>query len=73
MFPKRADVYRIVVIVDKKKDKVIGTGTLFVEKKFLRQTGIVTLRSFAHRIYSVDILRISQWTSLTEVRNSELS
>ena len=36
MFPKRADVYRIVVIVDKKKDKVIGTGTLFVEKKFLR-------------------------------------
>ena len=45
LFPKRADVYRIVVIVDKKKDKIIGTGTIFIEKKFLRQCGIVILKN----------------------------
>ena len=41
MFPGRADTYRIVVIVDRKLDKVVGCGTIFIEKKFIRQTGTV--------------------------------
>eukprot|EP00347_Sterkiella_histriomuscorum_P015501 403356790 len=40
MFPKYTDHYRIVVIVDKKKDKIVGSGTVFIEKKFLRECGI---------------------------------
>eukprot|EP00347_Sterkiella_histriomuscorum_P008756 403343874 len=40
MFPKYADHYRNVVIVDKKKDKIVGSGTVFIEKKFLRECGI---------------------------------
>ena len=32
-----------ILFVDKAKDKVIGSGTIFIEKKFLRQTGIVDL------------------------------
>jgi glucosamine-phosphate N-acetyltransferase len=36
MFPSRADTYRIVVIIDKRTDSIIGCGTIFIEKKFLR-------------------------------------
>lgn len=41
LFPHRADTYRMVVVVDKEIDKIVACGTIFIEKKFLRQTGIV--------------------------------
>jgi glucosamine-phosphate N-acetyltransferase len=41
MFPKRADVYKIVVLVDRERDHIIGAGTIFFEKKFMRKLGIV--------------------------------
>lgn len=44
MFPSRADVYKIVVIVDKAADYIIGAGTIFFEKKFIRKAGIVILK-----------------------------
>jgi glucosamine-phosphate N-acetyltransferase len=36
MFPSHSHIYKIVVIIDNKIDKVIGSGTIFTEKKFLR-------------------------------------
>jgi glucosamine-phosphate N-acetyltransferase len=42
MFPDKADTYRIIVIYDKQKDKVIGSTCIFLERKFIRQTGIVS-------------------------------
>jgi hypothetical protein len=41
MFPKHKDTYHIVVIVDRKLDKLVGTGSLIMERKFLRSTGNV--------------------------------
>jgi glucosamine-phosphate N-acetyltransferase len=41
MFPSHIDTYFIVVIIDKQLDKVIGSGTLILERKFLRSTGNV--------------------------------
>ena len=43
MFPSKADTYRIVVILDRRTGSIIGCGTIFIEKKFLRQTGIVII------------------------------
>lgn len=42
IFPSHGDTYHIIVIVDKSKDKVIGTATILIERKFLRSTGIVS-------------------------------
>ena len=42
MFPKNADTYFIVVIIDKRNVKVVGTATMLIERKFLRSTGIVS-------------------------------
>ncbi len=42
MFPKHADTYFIAVIVDKKLDTVIGSATLMLERKFVRNTGLVS-------------------------------
>ncbi|TNV73972.1 hypothetical protein FGO68_gene6689 [Halteria grandinella] len=39
MFPLHKDTYHIVVIVDNKLDKIIGSGSLIMERKFLRSTG----------------------------------
>jgi hypothetical protein len=36
MFPSHADVYHIVVIVDRKLDKIVGSATLIIERKFVR-------------------------------------
>jgi len=36
MFPSHAHIYKIIVIIDTSNDKVIGSGTIFMEKKFLR-------------------------------------
>lgn len=42
IFPRQSDTYYIVVIVDKLKDKVIGSATLLLERKFIRNTGTVS-------------------------------
>lgn len=42
MFPSLADVYYIVVIVDKNLDKIVGSATLIIERKFVRSTGLVS-------------------------------
>lgn len=42
LFPRHADTYFIIVIVDKTKDKVVGSATLMLERKFLRSTGTVS-------------------------------
>ena len=36
MFAKESHVYKIIVIEDNKTGKIIGSGTVFMEKKFLR-------------------------------------
>lgn len=41
IFPGYANFHKIVVIEDKSTNKVIGTGTIFMEKKFIRQCGTV--------------------------------
>ena len=41
MFVERPNVYKIIVIFDKQKNKVVGTATVYMEKKFIRQNGIV--------------------------------
>lgn len=41
LFPKHADTYFIMVIVDKAKNSIVGSATLMLERKFLRSTGIV--------------------------------
>ena len=45
MFPSHADTYFIVVIVDRALDKVIGSASLILERKFLRGTGTVSVIS----------------------------
>ena len=39
LFPAHANFHKILVIHDTSKDKIIGTGTVIFEKKFLRQCG----------------------------------
>jgi glucosamine-phosphate N-acetyltransferase len=46
MFPSHSETYYIIVIVDKSKDKVIGTATMLLERKFMRSTGIVSVYIF---------------------------
>ena len=41
LYPKRADVYKVVVLVDKERNYIIGAGTIFFEKKFIRGLGLV--------------------------------
>lgn len=61
MFPRHADTYFIVVIVDKKLDKVVGSASLMMERKFVRNAGIVSenelMTSF---VDSVDTLKMWQ-------------
>jgi hypothetical protein len=42
IFPRQSDTYKIIVIVDTKLNKIIGSGSLILEKKFVRDTGIVS-------------------------------
>ena len=46
IFPNFADWHKIVVIEDEKTGKVVGTGTIFFEKKFIRQCGTVRIYKF---------------------------
>jgi len=41
MFPNHADTYFIVVAVDRAKDKIVGSASLMLERKFIRSTGTV--------------------------------
>ena len=39
MYPKEAHNYKIIVLEDVKTSKIIGAGSLFIEKKFIRNHG----------------------------------
>ena len=39
MFQTRSDIYKVIVIVDKVKNVVIGSGSLMIEQKFIRTCG----------------------------------
>ena len=41
LFPRQADTYKIIVIEDVRKQKIIGAGSVIVEKKFIHDMGIV--------------------------------
>ena len=34
MFSKDSDIYQIIVVVDKKSNRIVGTGKLFMEYQF---------------------------------------
>lgn len=36
LYPAQNETYKILVIVDVEKDRVIGAGSLIIEKKFIR-------------------------------------
>ena len=61
MFPKEAETYKIVVLVDNKLDKIIGAGALVVEKKFIRNAAVVSNIYFVRLrfLFRLDILKIS--------------
>ena len=40
MFPRLEDIYKIIVIEDLRRGKIVGAGSLIVEKKFVRNLGI---------------------------------
>eukprot|EP00347_Sterkiella_histriomuscorum_P006848 403351205 len=40
MYPSRQDVYKIVVIVERASNWIVGCGTIFFEKKFVRKLSI---------------------------------
>jgi hypothetical protein len=52
MFPKRAGVYKIVVLVDRERDHIIGAGTIFFEKKFMRKLGIVRIHIYNRLVWA---------------------
>ena len=40
LFPRLADMYKIIVIEDLRKQRIIGTGTVIIESKFIRDLGL---------------------------------
>ena len=42
MFPQLSDTYKIIVLIDNQTNKIIGSGSLILEKKFIRDAGIVS-------------------------------
>ena len=40
LFPRLDDIYKIIVIEDVRKGRIVGAGSLIVEKKFVRNLGI---------------------------------
>ena len=40
MFPYNERVYKIIVIYDKQRGKIIGAGSLILEQKFIRSLGV---------------------------------
>ena len=43
LFPSQLDTYKIVVIEEARTSKVVGAGSVILEKKFIRNTGIVSM------------------------------
>jgi len=41
MFPVQSDLYKIIVVVDNSSGKIIGAGSLILERKFIRNAGVV--------------------------------
>ena len=41
MFPVQSDLYNIIVVVDNSSGKIIGAGSLILERKFIRNAGVV--------------------------------
>merc|ERR1711959_512771 len=41
LFPNQLDTYKIVVIEEARTSKVVAAGSVILEKKFIRNTGIV--------------------------------
>ena len=40
MFPRLEDIYKIIVVEDVARGKIIGAGTLIMESKFIRNLGV---------------------------------
>lgn len=40
MFPHLAHTYKIIVVYDRKKQRIIGAGSLIIERKFIRGLGL---------------------------------
>ena len=40
IFPRMEDTYKIVVIEDTRKERIVGAGSVFIERKFLRNLGL---------------------------------
>ena len=40
MFPRLADMYKIIVIEDRATGKLVGSGSVIIERKFIRNTGL---------------------------------
>ena len=41
LFPRLADIYKIFVIEDVQKNRIIGAGSVVIERKFIRSLGLV--------------------------------
>ena len=41
MFDGRKDLYKLIVIEDRASGKIVGSGTIMMERKFIHETGIV--------------------------------
>lgn len=50
IYPKRSDVYKIVVLIDRERNYIIGAGTIFFEKKFIRGLGLVNYLNLSYKI-----------------------
>ena len=55
MFPSTD--YKIIVLVSKKTGKIVGSGSLIIEKKFIRNAGLVSKSKFAKNICRPDTSR----------------
>ena len=71
MFPSDSQKYKIVVLVDNSTGMIVGSGTLFLEKKFLRNTGIVSNLSLFIFVCRLAILKTSLSLRTTVDRDSE--
>ena len=59
MFEKRVQaMFKNIVIIDIFNDRIVGTASLFIEKKFIRQNGIVyiLISLTYYQLYSAVIL-----------------
>ena len=40
MYPSRRDIYKLIVIEDRKLGTIVGAGSVIIEMKFIRNTGL---------------------------------